>query len=88
MNFHLNFKKLDLIQDEYKLQIQHRWLTSICDNLATRNGFAKYYLCSLDKKLYGSIPQYRINDLKKLIEAEPYWNDRLSEFGLDVGRLS
>jgi hypothetical protein len=87
MNFHLNFKKLDDVKNN-KLEIQYKWLTSICDNLAPRNGFAKYYLCSLERKLNGKISPDRINQLQDLIFKEHYWSKRLAEFNLDVKSLT
>jgi radical SAM superfamily enzyme YgiQ (UPF0313 family) len=82
MNFHLNFKRLDKVYQNQKLEIQYKWLQSICDNLAPRNGFAKYYLCILEKRKYGDASQKRKSDLDNLIHEEPYWANRLNEFGL------
>lgn len=87
MNFHLNFKKLEYVEDLNKLKIQYKWLTSICDNLAPRNGFAKYYLCVLENKLNGNISSKRIEQLRELINKESYWNNRLAEFNLCMNSI-
>jgi hypothetical protein len=76
------FKKLEKIANKDKLSIQYKWVKSICENLAPRNGFAKYYLCVLEKKLTGNISKYNLNQLDNILITEPYWLNRFAEFNI------
>jgi len=87
MNFHLNFKKLDSITNLQKLNIQYKWVSSICDNLAPTNAFAKYYKCKLETKLYGKYFDTSLADLILNLKEHSYWDARFSEFSLSVADL-
>lgn len=82
MNYHLNFKKLDRVVDRKKLEIQYKWISSVCTQLATSNAFAKHYRNILYKRLKGEDNAEFLNDLADCMNRMPYWRNRFEEFGL------
>jgi hypothetical protein len=87
MNYHLNFHRLFTEERPVKIRQQMQHLRVLGDIISPENGFAIYFMGYLQHKTTGKIDSSIVRRLESRLATSPYWQDRLSAFGLSVDDL-
>ena len=87
MHFHLNFMRTLREDRPEKLRQAYTYLKHITDVAGPDNAMAFYCRSAVHQKLYAKPDRPAIDRLGQLLDALPFWTDRLSEFGLALTDL-
>lgn len=87
LHFHLNFMRTLREDRPEKLRQAYTYLRHITDVAGPDNAMAFYCRSAVHQKLYEKADLPAIERLGQLLDELPFWQDRLSEFGLSIGDL-
>lgn len=87
MDYMLNFAPILKENRLEKLNLKERHLKHIIDVVAPQNAIAMWYLCFVQKRLYGHAPINTLESLDILLKSSQVWRDQFSNFGLKYQSL-
>ena len=87
MMFHLNYKRQFFEHRPEKIRKMILHLQHVHRVLAPKDALALYFSGLMQHRLHNTVGSHTINALDVLLKHDPYWQERLNDFGLSPSDL-